>query len=125
MLWQAHTRQSIPVHRGASARGAGSATPSAIRLIIESGQDGPFNVGRDDQPLPMVDLARMACRLTRAPEDLITEVDPPANQTVVKRLATRRIRELGWRPQISLEEGILGVLDWVRRYDTDGNLIAA
>ena len=55
----------------------------------------------------------MACDLAGAPYDLIELVDPPGRQTVVKRLATTKIRALGWRPEVSLEEGMQRVYEWV------------
>jgi nucleoside-diphosphate-sugar epimerase len=115
MLWQAETRQPIPVHRGAERSWCYVAdTVRAIRLIIERSSGGAFNVGRDDNPVPMLTVAKMACELTGAPTDLIEKVDPPANQTVVKRLATDRVRALGWQPEVPLEVGMRRVLAWVR-----------
>ena len=35
-------------------------------------------------------------------------------QTVVKRLATQRIRSLGWEPKVELEEGMRRTLEWIR-----------
>lgn len=89
-------------------------------MVMESGDHEVYNVGRDDQPLSMRHLAEMCCDLTGAPYSLIEEVDPPAMQTVVKRLSTTRLRELGWAPTVELEEGLPIVLEWVQRFDADG-----
>jgi nucleoside-diphosphate-sugar epimerase len=62
----------------------------------------------------MLEVAEMACDLAGAPYDLIQLVDPPERQTVVKRLATSKIRMLGWTPRVSLEEGMERVYEWVR-----------
>ena len=40
-------------------------------------------------------------------------------QTVVKRLSTERIRQLGWVPSVELEDGIKEVFEWVKRFDVD------
>lgn len=121
MLWQAHHRMPITVHRGAERSWCWIGdTVRAIRLTIEQPDTGTFNVGRDDDPRSMLEIAQMACKLAGAPDNLIREVDPPGAQTVVKRLSTNRIRALGWQPTVELEDGIRQVYDWVRQYGPDG-----
>lgn len=75
-------------------------------MILETGKPGAWNVGRDDNSLPMVDVARMACDLVGAPYSLIEEIDPPSRQTVVKRLSTQKLNRLGWQPHVDLLEGM-------------------
>jgi nucleoside-diphosphate-sugar epimerase len=165
MLWQAHHRMPITVHRGAerswcwigdTVRGIRLAieatvapsmplTPAAITdnelaalkqriqapdhrrtLVLDAGATvtttawDVYNIGRDDDPRPMLEVARLACKLAGAPEDLIVEVEPPPGQTAVKRLSTDRLRALGWAPTVDLEDGMRRVYDWVSRYDADG-----
>jgi len=123
MLWQAEHRMPITVHRGAERSWCWVGdTVRGIRLAIEQPDAGVVNVGRDDDPRSMLEVARLACKLAGAPEDLIVEVDPPAGQTVVKRLATDRLRALGWAPTVELEDGMERVYEWVRRYNRDGVL---
>lgn len=114
-LDQAHRRVPIPVHRGAERSWCWVGdTIAAMVAVIERGEvgvdpitgHGIYNVGRDDDPRPMVEVARIACDLVGAPYDLIELVDPPAAQTVVKRLATAKLRALGWSPQVELEDGM-------------------
>lgn len=106
-LDQAANRQPIPVHRGAERSWCWVGdTVRALRMILETGSPGAWNVGRDDNSLPMVDVARMACDVVGAPHSLIEEVDPPERQTVVKRLSTQKIRRLGWVPHVDLREGM-------------------
>lgn len=121
MLWQAHHRMPITVHRGAERSWCWVGdTVRGIRLALESG-GGVFNVGRDDDPRPLREIAELACKLAGVPEDLIVEVDPPAAQTVVKRLSTDKLRALGWSPTVELEEGMERVYRWVSGFDADGN----
>lgn len=125
MLWQAHHRMPIPVHRGAERSWCWIGdTVAAVRLIIEQGEPGAYNVGRDDVPLPLLDLAERACDLAGAPHDLIVETDPPEAQTLVKRLSTAKLRGLGWRPTVELDEGLPLVYEWVRRFDAEAKLAA-
>lgn len=122
MLWQAHHRMPITVHRGAERSWCWVGdVVRGIRLAIEQPDAGVYNIGRDDDPRSMLDIARLACKLAGAPEDLIVEVDAPPGQTVVKRLATDRIRALGWAPTVELEDGMERVYGWVRGFDADGH----
>lgn len=123
-LWQAHHRMPLTVHRGAERSWCWVGdTVAGLRMVIEQPAAGVWNIGRDDDPRSMLEVARMACDMAGAPHDLIREVDPPAMQTVVKRLDTAAIRGLGWRPLVDLEEGMAAVYEHVRRYDRDGVMV--
>jgi len=52
--------------------------------------------------------------------DLIRVVDPPAAQTVVKNLSMAKLRALGWKPRVELDDGLRELLPWVRRFDRNG-----
>jgi nucleoside-diphosphate-sugar epimerase len=123
MLHQALHRQPIIVHRGAMRSWCwiGDAV-CAMRMVIESSDGGPFNIGRDDADVSMLTVAQIACELTDAPLSLIQEIDPPELQTVVKRLSTDRIRSLGWYPTVDLEEGMGYTLEWVKGLQDDGSV---
>lgn len=123
MIWQAANNEPIPVHRGAERSWCwvGDAV-RGIRLVIEAGEVayrpasyeagyGCYNVGRDDAAVSMRHVAEVACALAGASPDLIEEVDAPARQTVVKRLATEKLRELGWEPAVGLVEGMTRTRD--------------
>ncbi|GIV03712.1 MAG: epimerase [Fimbriimonadales bacterium] len=114
-IWQAMQGQPISVHRGAERSWCYiSDTVAGLIATLEHDSGGVFNVGRDDVPLPLLEVARRACALVGASEELIREVDPPPMQTVVKRLATDRIRALGWTPNIDLDEGMKNVYEWLQ-----------
>jgi nucleoside-diphosphate-sugar epimerase len=93
-------------------------------MALEQTKRGTFNVGRDDTPYSMQFIAALACDLTGADDKLIQLVDPPAMQTVVKRLSTDRIRKLGWEPEIDIEEGMFRTLEWVKTLDATGAIAA-
>lgn len=119
-LWHAQRGEDLTVHEGAERSWCWIGdTVRAARLAIEQGY-GTFNVGRDDNALPMYEVAKMACDLVGASRDQIRLVKAPARQTVVKRLATERIRELGWEPQVELEEGMRRTAEWVATLGDDG-----
>lgn len=124
LLWQARNGMQMPVHRGAERSWCWIGdTVRGARLAIENG-DGPYNVGRSDNAMTMERVAQMACELTGADPGLIKIIEPPARQTVVKRLSMKRIWELGWEPTVSLEDGMRWTLDrWVDFLDDSGNYV--
>jgi UDP-glucose 4-epimerase len=115
MLDQAARGMAIPAFRGIERSWCwiGDAARGAA-LLIEQGAAGPWNIGRGDAEISMVDLARLACRLAGAPESLVEETDPPARQAPVHRVSSAKLRSLGWRPEVDLEEGMRRTLDWLR-----------
>ena len=78
---------------------AGSATSSARSGWCWSpASEGAFNIGADGEAVALADVARLACELTGAPQELIEEVEPPPGR-VMTRISTERVRALGWRPR--------------------------
>jgi nucleoside-diphosphate-sugar epimerase len=114
MLRQADAREPIPVYRGEARTFCWIGdVVRAIRLVVESGEEGPFNIGADGQAVALADVARLACELTGAPQELIEEVEPPPGR-VMTRISTQRIRALGWRPEVPLDEGMRLLLESLR-----------
>jgi nucleoside-diphosphate-sugar epimerase len=121
-LHNAMTRQPIEVHAGAERSWCWVGdTARAVRMILElehepgvNGDRGAWNVGRDDLKVPMRTVAEMACLMTDAPLSLISEIEPPSRQTVVKRLSTDKLRRIGWEPQVELGEGMERTLAWLK-----------
>ena len=111
MLQQAERRERIPAFRGEARAWCWIGDVSrAVRLVLESGQDGIFNVGTDSEPVSLLDVARIACELTGSPHDLIDEVEPPAGRAA-PRIHIDRLRALGWRPEVGLEDGLRMLLE--------------
>lgn len=116
-LWLAHHRQPIEVHRGAARSWCWVGdTVRGFRMVMEKGEPGAYNIGRDDAEVSMFDLACRACEMTGAPFELITVVDPPTRQTVVKRLSNQKLIDLGWQATVELDAGMAEVLNWVREF---------
>ena len=117
MLWQAHHRKPITVHRGAVRSWCWIGdVMEAYELILRTGATGAFNIGRDDDERSMLWLAEEACRLASAPTSLIQLVDPPLKKTMVKRLSTAKLRAMGWRPKVDLQQGMAEVYKWVIQF---------
>jgi len=133
MLWQASTGQRIPVHRGSERAWCWVGdTVRGIRTIIEKGEIayaawewedgiGIYNVGRSDNPVSMLHIAEEACLVAGSlASELVDIVDPPAMQTVVKRLSNDKLRTLGWKPTVDIEEGMIKVFDVVKHFNDAG-----
>lgn len=125
MLHQALHGKKILVHRNAERSWCYvTDTVDGVLKVLEQGTHGPWNVGRDDNPVSMLEVAELACALTGADTKNIVLRDAPSNQTVVKRLSTERLRALGWQPTVDLEEGMSRTLKWVKQLDEKGAVAA-
>ena len=72
----------------------------------------------------MLYVAELACELADSTPGRIKQIDPPAMQTVVKRLSTDKIRTLGWEPEVDLYEGMVRTMSWVVTLDKHGAVAA-
>jgi nucleoside-diphosphate-sugar epimerase len=114
MLLQAEAREPIRVFRGEARAWCWIGdVVRGVRLVLESGEEGTFNVGSDGEAVGLADVARLACELTGAPQELIQEVEPPPGR-VMTSISIERLRTLGWRPEISLDEGMRRLLESFR-----------
>ncbi len=114
MLANALMQQPYQVHRGAARSWCWiEDTVKGLVDVIERGE-GIYNVGREDDLRPMIDIARMAYEMAGADTSLITEVDPPERISLVKNLSDWKLRQLGWKPLVPLEEGMGRVLRHLR-----------
>lgn len=120
-LWQAYFGKPIVVHRDGwrCLCWIGDLT-IGTRMIIESEKPGAWTVGRDDNETAMIDVAKMACSIAGVSPKLIREVDPPQNQTLIKRLKVEKLRSLGWNPQVELIDGMARTFEMVKQYDENG-----
>ncbi|NNE80996.1 MAG: dTDP-glucose 4,6-dehydratase [Silicimonas sp.] len=93
---------------------------AALLLVLEKGALGrSYNIGGENEATN-VDLVRMICKLLdeRRPdaaphERLIEFVDDRPGHDMRYAIDPSRIREeLGWRPSVTLEEGLALTVDW-------------
>lgn len=124
-LWQVHHRMPIRVHANTtrSFTWAGDMA-RGIRLAIEQPAAGRFVTARADDDRPMVEVAQMACGIAGAPLSLIHTQPPPPGVTPVKRLDNTSLLDLGWRPEVTLEDGAERTYQWIRRFDQAGRWAA-
>ena len=113
MLRQALAGEPVVAYRGWArsfcyARDAAE----AVAILVEHGEPGEWDVGRDDDLRTLEDVARLVCVSAGADESLVELADPPAGYTpIIESLDTERLRSLGWRPEVGLEDGIRRMLE--------------
>ena len=116
MLRQALAGEPVVAYRGWArsfcyARDVGE----AVAILVEHRERGEWDVGRDDDLRTLEDVARLVCAAVGAQESLIELADPPPGYApVIESLDTERLRSLGWRPEVGLEDGIRRTLESLR-----------
>jgi dTDP-glucose 4,6-dehydratase len=116
MLRQAIAREPVVAYRGWArsfcfARDAAE----AVAILVEHGAAGEWDVGRDDDLRSLEQVASLACAAAGADGSLVELADSPDGYApVIESLDTDRLRSLGWRPEVGLEDGIRSTLDWMR-----------
>jgi len=93
-----------------------------LLAVLERGRIGEaYNIGGSDI-VENLDMARQILRLMGKPESLLSYVtDRPGHDRRYALRCDKIERELGWKPTISLEDGLRRTIDW---YKTHGDWIA-
>ena len=116
MLQQALAREPVVAYRGWArsfcfARDAAE----AVAILVQHEARGEWDVGRDDDLRGLDEVATLACAAAAADESLVELADPPDGYApLIGSLDTDRLRSLGWRPAVALEDGIRSTLGWLR-----------
>ncbi len=86
-------------------------TVQGILALAASDQPGPVNIGNPDE-MKVLDLAR-SIKTTTASDAPIRFVDRPVDDPKVRRPDTRLAwSSLGWRPEVSWQEGLAATIAW-------------
>ncbi|MCX5696376.1 MAG: GDP-mannose 4,6-dehydratase [Candidatus Omnitrophica bacterium] len=104
--------------------GGGRAVKSYIHIrdisrgelaAMEKGRSGQIYHLSPDRGVAVNDLVRIICRKLNVSFDKATKVvDERLGQDAAYTIdSSKARRELGWRPSISLDDGISGVIDWI------------
>lgn len=128
-LWKIIPRSVIYLKLGRTIElhGGGVAVKSYIHIrdisrgelaILECGRLGEIYHLSPDEGIAVRDLVRMVCeRLGRSFEGATTVIGERLGQDAAYVIdSSRARREFDWSPQISLEEGLAGVIAWVEEY---------
>jgi dTDP-glucose 4,6-dehydratase len=86
-----------------------------IFAVLERGRDGEtYNIG-GGQVEKNLDMVRRLLRIVAKPESLISYVkDRPGHDRRYALDCSKIKRELGWSPQVSLEDGLQQTVDWYK-----------
>ena len=86
----------------------------ALDVAIERGVNGEvYNIGGGN-PVRNIDLTRRILDLVGRPESLITPVADRPGHDRRYALDTSKLQSLGWRPQVSFEQGLAETVAWYR-----------
>jgi len=88
----------------------------AIRAVLEKGREGEiYNIG-GSRSLPNLDVVHQILAATGAPEALVRFVeDRPGHDRRYALSSAKLMRETGWRPAVSFEDGLARTIDWYRQ----------
>jgi nucleoside-diphosphate-sugar epimerase len=120
MVWQAEVGFGLIVHRGTTRclTWVGD-TARGLAMILESGQEGTWNVCRNDDHRSLEDIARAVLDMTGSSSAVGVE-DPPPRVTMRKSLDNAELLALGWQPEVELDEGMKRTWEYFRRFDRQG-----
>ena len=85
-----------------------------ILALLDSSWIGPMNIGNPDE-FSVLELAEVVLEVTGSTSEITFE-ELPVDDPVRRRpdISVAR-RELGWRPEVDLREGLALTYDWYRR----------
>jgi dTDP-glucose 4,6-dehydratase len=91
------------------------------RMILERGRPGEVYHLSPSHGVPVRDVVRTVCEhMGRSFEESVIAVGERPGQDAAYVIDSTRARtELGWRPDVSLEDGLSGVVTWVEQYWSD------
>jgi nucleoside-diphosphate-sugar epimerase len=89
----------------------------AVRLVVESpfrNTYEAYNIGSDEY-YTSEEVAKVVLDACEKSYDLIELVEPPNKfLSLVKRFSIEKLEKLGYKPQVSLKEGVKRVVEWQR-----------
>jgi dTDP-glucose 4,6-dehydratase len=85
-----------------------------IWRLLGSDLVGPVNLGNPEE-VTILELARTVARAAGVEPTIELRPRPVDDPEVRRPDITRAVTELGWKPQVSLEEGVQRTVPWFRR----------
>lgn len=86
-----------------------------IAAILESGREGEvYNIGGNCS-LPNIDVVKRILKTLGKPESLMKTVsDRPGHDRRYALSSTKLMRQTGWQPQMTFDQGLRETIDWYR-----------
>lgn len=119
-IWNAMKGKPLVVHKDTERSWCWVGdVANATRVVLEAAwandeNCGAWNIGRDDNPYTMEEIAVMICKMVGAPLNLIELVDTPPGIIRLKRQSTDRLRSLGWKPRVDFTEMLMRTYEWIK-----------
>jgi dTDP-glucose 4,6-dehydratase len=85
-----------------------------IWRLLGSELVGPVNLGNPEE-VTILELARTVARVAGVEPRIELRPRPVDDPEVRRPDITRAVTELGWKPRVSLEEGVQRTLPWFRQ----------
>ena len=88
----------------------------AVLTVGESGEPGEVYNGGGGHEVSNLELARTICSLAGADDALVTFVPDRPGHDFRYSMAWDRLRSLGWKPEVTFEDGIGRTVEWFREH---------
>ena len=120
LIYNILTGQSFPLQGGGKVKKSyfhARDLAQAIYIVATSAPEGEiYNVGPEN-PISIKDLAHMVTQELNVDFDSICQVAPGrVGEDAQYWLDSSKIKQLGWKQEVSLEEGIRDMANWGRQY---------
>ena len=93
---------------------------NGMLLAAEHGEDDDFNIGSENE-VKIIDLARMLWNLCGRKEEFEAKFLPGYKYDVRRRVPdSSKIKKLGWKETVTLEEGLKKVVEWFQTVEKKG-----
>ena len=91
---------------------------AAIHHVLQSGEIGEiYNIGAGNE-ISNLELTQMLLDLCELDESSVIHVEDRPGHDFRYSVDSRKLRDLGWSPQIDLEAGLAETVDWYRENET-------
>ncbi|MGH2740461.1 MAG: dTDP-glucose 4,6-dehydratase [Actinomycetota bacterium] len=113
------TRKQLPIYGDGSNRREWLYVADFCRAVLTVAEDGEpgeiYNAGGGHE-LANLELATEICRLTGAPEALITFVEDRPGHDFRYSMVWDRLSALGWKPETDFGEGLERTVTWFQQH---------
>ncbi|MBY2986892.1 GDP-L-fucose synthase [Rhizobium leguminosarum] len=90
----------------------------ALVFLLKNYSDAQHvNVGSGED-IEIIELARLVCRVVGYEGKIAHDLSKP-DGTPRKLMSTDKLKNMGWKPRISLEEGVRAVYDWFLQFESN------
>jgi nucleoside-diphosphate-sugar epimerase len=85
-----------------------------VLLAAEKGVNDDYNIGSEEE-VKIIDLAKLIWNICGRKEPFAVKHLQPLKYGVQRRVPDiSKIKDLGWRPKVKLEEGLKYYINWYR-----------